>query len=86
MRKLALALGFVAMAPAMAAAAPMGAAKSYPWCLIIQDQDDGWACGFKTFEQCQVEARAGNTRFCAANPAYQAPAQPARPRKRRQAR
>jgi ABC-type sugar transport system substrate-binding protein len=86
MRKLALALGLVAMAPTMAAAAPMGAAKSYPWCLIIQDQDDGWACGFTTFEQCRLEARSGNTGFCAANPAYQAPARPARSHKRRQAR
>ena len=78
MRKLALALSLVVIASTMAAAAPMGAAKTYPWCLIIQDQDDGWACGVKTFEQCRGEARSGNTGFCAANPAYQAPAPPAR--------
>ena len=84
MRKIALAL--VIIAPTMAAASPMGAAKNYPWCLVIQDQDDGWACGFKTFEQCRVEARSGNSGFCAQNPAYQAPIQRARARKPRQAR
>jgi hypothetical protein len=87
MRKLAL--GFVTVAAAiapttsMSAAQPMGAARNYPWCVVIQDQDDGWACGFKTFEQCRVEARSGNTGFCAPNPAYQAPARPARSHKRR---
>ncbi|HEX4553944.1 MAG TPA: DUF3551 domain-containing protein [Xanthobacteraceae bacterium] len=90
MRKFALGLVTIAatIAPAtsMSAAQSMGAAKSYPWCLVIQDQDDGWACGFQTFEQCRVEARAGNTGFCAANPAYQAPPKPARSSKRRQAR
>jgi Protein of unknown function (DUF3551) len=50
------------------------AATPHPWCLIVQDQDGVWACAFDTFEQCSVEARAGNTGFCAANPAYQAPA------------
>jgi Protein of unknown function (DUF3551) len=89
MRKLALGLVTIAatIAPTapMSAASPMGAAKSYPWCLVIQDQDDGWACGFATFEQCRIEARSGNTGFCASNPAYQAPAQPARSHKRRQA-
>ena len=67
----------------VAAAAPASAAGKHPWCLIIQDQDDGWACGFDTFEQCRVEARSGNTGFCAANPAYQPPAAPTRPHKRR---
>jgi hypothetical protein len=89
MRKLALGLVTIAatIAPttSMSAAKSMGAAKNYPWCLIIQDQDDGWACGFETFEQCRVEARSGNTGFCAANPAYRAPAKPARSHKRRQA-
>jgi hypothetical protein len=63
--------------PAAATGAP------HPWCLIIQDQDDGWACGFDTFEQCRVEARSGNTGFCAANPAYKAATKPTRPAKRR---
>jgi hypothetical protein len=83
MREFALAL--ILTAPTMVAAAPMGAARNHPWCLVIQDQDDGWACGFQTFEQCRVEARSGNTGYCAANPAYRAPAKPARPQKRRQA-
>ena len=85
MRKLALALSLVVIAPTMAAAAPMGAAKTYPWCLIIQDQDDGWACGFKTFEQCRVEARSGNTGFLRRESRLSG-AGPARPHKRRQAR
>ncbi len=46
--------------------------------MIVQDQDDGWACGFDTFAQCLAEARAGNTGYCAANPQYQPPA-PVRP-------
>ena len=80
MRKLARGLIVIA---AIAASVSTAGAKAYPWCMIIQDQDDGWACGFKTFEQCRLEARSGNTGFCAPNPAYQAPAQPARPHKRR---
>lgn len=69
------------VAPAAATAAP------HPWCLIVQDQDGIWACAFDTFEQCSVEARAGNTGFCAANPAYQAPAAaPGRRAKRRRPR
>jgi hypothetical protein len=90
MRKLALGLATIAATTApmtsIVAAKSMGAAKSYPWCLVIQDQDDGWACGFETFEQCRVEARSGNTGFCAPNPAYQTPAQPARSPKRRRVR
>jgi hypothetical protein len=80
-----LALGLLAIAAAMVASVSTGGAKAYPWCMIIQDQDDGWACGFETFEKCRVEARSGNTGFCAPNPAYQAPAKPARSHKRRQA-
>lgn len=83
MRKLAIGLGVVV---AMAAPASAGVGGSHPWCMIIQDQDDGWACGFDTFEQCLREARSGNTGFCAQNPAYQPPARPAQPRKRRHAR
>jgi Protein of unknown function (DUF3551) len=78
----ALALGLAAIAAATLAVAAASAATSHPWCLIIQDRDDGWACGFDTFEQCRVEARSGNTGFCAQNPAYQPPVQPARPKKR----
>ena len=84
MRKLPL--GLLAIAATMAASVSTGGARAYPWCMIIQDQDDGWACGFATFEQCRLEARSGNTGFCAANPAYQAPAKPAQSHKRRQAR
>ncbi len=72
MRRLALGLVILAALPAAPASAAVGG--PHPWCLIIQDQDDGWACGFDSFEQCRVEARSGNTGFCAANPYYQPPA------------
>ena len=78
------ALAAITLAVVVVAGATANAARQpHPWCLIVQDQDGVWACVFDTFEQCSVEARAGNTGFCAANPAYQAPAQPARPKKRR---
>jgi hypothetical protein len=79
----------LALALAMAAGITAAEAKVHPWCMIIQDFDDGWACGFDTFEQCLREARSGNTGFCAQNPAYQPPVRPARsvqPHKRRRAR
>ena len=71
-----------------AAAAPAGASDRHPWCLVVQDWGDGWACGYDTFAQCQAEARAGNTGYCAANPAYQVPAaaKPTRAPKRAPAR
>ncbi|HUI95519.1 MAG TPA: DUF3551 domain-containing protein [Xanthobacteraceae bacterium] len=78
-----LALGFGALAAAVAGPACAGVGGSHPWCVIVQDQDDGWYCAFDTFEQCRAEARAGNTGFCAGNPFYVAPAGPARPVKRR---
>jgi Protein of unknown function (DUF3551) len=81
MPKLAIGLGVLAAIMAAPASASVGG--PHPWCLIIQDQDDGWACGFDTFEQCRVEARSGNTGFCAANPFYQRPEAPNRPKKRR---
>ena len=56
------------------AIAAAGASDRHPWCLVVQDWGDGWACGYDTFAQCQAEARAGNTGFCAANPYFQAPA------------
>ena len=73
---------------ALSAATPASASASarHSWCLVVQDWGDGWACGYDTFAQCQAEARAGNTGYCAANPYYQAPAptrpsrQPRRPR------
>jgi hypothetical protein len=68
---------------AAATLAPAAASDRHPWCLVVQDWGDGWACGFDTFAQCQAEARAGNTGYCAANPAYRAPAA-ARPPHRRQ--
>jgi ABC-type sugar transport system substrate-binding protein len=61
---------------------PAAAANSRPWCLIFQDWDGGWACAFDSFEQCRVEARAGNSGFCAANPFYEAPA-PVKPTQKR---
>jgi len=63
-------------------AAPAHASDRHPWCLVLQDWGDGWACGFDTFAQCQVEARAGNMGYCAANPNFRAPA-PNPPRQRR---
>jgi hypothetical protein len=77
----AFALALFAITAAVPALAHVGG--PHPWCMIIQDQDDGWACGFDTFEQCRVEARSGNTGFCAANPYYQAPATSTKPAKRR---
>jgi hypothetical protein len=79
MWKFAIGLGMLVAAMAE----PASASGKHPWCLIIQDQDDGWACGFDTFEQCRVEARSGNTGFCAANPFYQPPAAPTQSQKRR---
>jgi hypothetical protein len=67
-------LSVLAIAAVLAVASSTVSAKIYPWCLILQDLDDGWACAFDTFEQCLSEARAGNSGFCAANPSYQAPA------------
>jgi ABC-type sugar transport system substrate-binding protein len=66
------------------AVAPASASDRHPWCLVVQDWGDGWACGFDTFAQCQAEARAGNTGFCAANPAYRPPAPTKASRPRRQ--
>jgi len=84
MRKSALCL--LAIAAALAPSVSSAGAKTYPWCVVIQDQDDGWACGFETFEQCRLEARSGNTGFCAPNPAYRAPVPRLRPQKRRRSR
>ena len=70
------------VALAMLVAAAPAAADPHPWCLVVQDWGDGWACGFDTFAQCQVEARAGNVGYCAANPAYRPPT-PARSPPRR---
>ena len=86
---LRLAPVLIALALAMAAGITAAEAKVHPWCMIIQDFDDGWACGFDTFEQCLREARSGNTGFCAQNPAYQPPVRPAltaQPRTRRRRR
>jgi hypothetical protein len=80
-----LALSTLTLAAAMmVATATYAARQPHPWCLIVQDQDGVWACAFDTFQQCTVEARSGNTGFCAANPAYQAPevAPPARHKRR----
>lgn len=82
MRSLILALVVLAVSAGAATASE----RSHPWCVIIQDQDDGWACGFDSFEQCLREARSGNTGFCAANPAYQPPARPAQPHRHRHSR
>ena len=81
----ALGLGVFLIAAAALAAACANAATSHPWCLVIQEPGDGWACGFDTFDRCEVEARAGNTGFCAANPNYppKNPQKPKRPAKRR---
>jgi hypothetical protein len=77
-------LGVLALAAALASAtAPASASDSHPWCLVVQDWGDGWACGFDTFAQCQAEARAGNTGYCAANPSYRAPATAKPSRQRR---
>ena len=74
------ALGVVTLVAAMMAATAVYAARQpHPWCLIVQDQDGVWACAFDTFQQCTVEARSGNTGFCAANPSYEAPAEAPRP-------
>jgi hypothetical protein len=67
----------LAVAAVLAAGLATARAKSHPWCMIVQDMDGGWACAFDTFAQCEVEARAGNTGFCAANPFDQTPAPPA---------
>jgi hypothetical protein len=81
----AFALG---LAIAAATAGDASAARTRPgaWCMVIQDQDDGWACGFASFAQCESEARAGNAGYCIANPNYHAPSKPAGTQKRRQAR
>jgi hypothetical protein len=70
---------------ALQAMAPMRADASdrHPWCLVVQDWGDGWACGFDTFAQCLTEARAGNIGYCAANPAYRPPATAKPPQRRR---
>ncbi len=76
-------LSFPVLAAVLASAvAPAGASDAHPWCLVVQDWGDGWACGFDSFAQCLAEARAGNTGFCAANPAYRPPA-PAKPSRQR---
>ena len=85
MRNISLAIMTIAIAAMVCNSASAGVGGSHPWCVIVQDQDDGWYCAFDTFEQCRAEARAGNTGFCAANPFYQAPALPAQKAKRRRA-
>jgi len=75
--------GILALAAALTTVlAPARGSDRHPWCMIVQDQDDGWACGFDTFAQCLAEARAGNTGYCAANPQYQVPV-PVRPTHKR---
>ena len=81
-----LALGVATAAAVIVASAAAHASGNHPWCMVIQDLGDGWACGFDTFEQCRAEARGGNMGFCAQNPAYQAPIGQSRPKKRRHAR
>jgi hypothetical protein len=76
------ALGLVSIAAATPAVAAASATTPHPWRLIIQDEDDGGACGFDTFEQCRVEARSGKTGFRARNRAFQPHVGPARPKKR----
>jgi hypothetical protein len=78
-----LTAGFLTLAamPAMAPT-PAEASDRHPWCLVVQDWGDGWACGYDTFAQCQAEARAGNVGYCAANP-YVPPRTPAKPPQRR---
>ncbi len=78
-------LGILALAAALTT--PLASARAsdrHPWCMIVQDRDDGWACGFDAFAQCLAEARAGNTGFCIANPSSQAPtpARPSHPRRK----
>jgi hypothetical protein len=76
-------LGVVALAAVLKSAiGPAGASDRHPWCLVVQDWGDGWACGFDTFAQCQTEARAGNTGYCAANPAYRPPTAAKPPQRR----
>jgi hypothetical protein len=80
-----LGLGVVALAAALTGAiGPAGASDHHPWCLVVQDWGDGWACGFDTFAQCLAEARPGNVGYCAANPAFRPPAPAKAPRQRRQ--
>jgi hypothetical protein len=67
----------LSVAAAFAAGLATAGAKGHPWCLIAQDMGDGWACAFDTFAQCEIEARAGNTGFCAASPFEQEAARPA---------
>ncbi len=75
-------IGSLVLAATLTAAiAPAGASDRHPWCLVVQDWGDGWACGFDSFAQCQTEARAGNVGYCAANPAFRPPA-PAKPPRR----
>ena len=81
MRRLAFALATASFVIATGASAH--ASGNHPWCMVIQDLGDGWACGFDTFEQCREEARPGNTGFCTSNPAYQAPTKPVRAAKHR---
>jgi ABC-type sugar transport system substrate-binding protein len=70
----------------LGAALPAAAKTSHPWCLIYQDWGDGWACAFDSFEQCRIEARAGNSGFCAANPFIETPASAKPTRKGRKTR
>ena len=78
-----LALGLLILAASAAAPASAGVGGPHPWCMIIQDLDDGWYCAFDTFEKCRAEARSANTGFCAANPFHQPSPQPAAKAKRR---
>jgi hypothetical protein len=78
------ALGVVAaFAIPAASVATATASDRHPWCLVVQDWGDGWSCGFDSFAACTAEARAGNVGYCAANPAYPAPAPAKTPRERR---
>jgi Protein of unknown function (DUF3551) len=77
----------LALAAILAAAmSPAAASDRHPWCLVLQDCCDGWACGYDTFAQCLAEARPGNVGYCAANPNYPTPAPAASSRQRRKTR
>jgi hypothetical protein len=67
MRSITTAPIVLALAILVLAAASSGAqAQNYPWCAHYDTGDDGYNCGFVTFEQCRATI-SGMGGFCERN-------------------